>query len=51
MATCKIKPANLTNGGGGGGGGDSGDTLIRVQATTWEVLPGDVIGGGNEDIV
>jgi len=42
IATCKFKPANLTKA--------QVDTLIRVQNTT-ALLPGDVIGGGNEDLV
>jgi hypothetical protein len=41
-ATCKFKPANLTKA--------QVDTLIRIQDTT-ALLPGDVIGGGNEDLV
>jgi len=42
VATCKFKPANLLKA--------EVDTLIRVQDTT-ALLPGDVIGGGNEDLV
>lgn len=42
VATCKFKPANLTKA--------QVDTLIRIQDTT-ALLPGDVIGGSNEDLV
>lgn len=42
VATCKFKPANLTKA--------QVDSLIRIQDTT-ALLPGDVIGGGNEDLV
>src|SRR6266436_1227886 len=42
VATCKFKPANLLKA--------EVDSLIRVQDTT-ALLPGDVIGGGNEDLV
>jgi len=42
VASCKFKPANMTKA--------QVDTLIRVQDTT-ALLPGDVIGGGNEDLV
>jgi hypothetical protein len=41
-ATCKFKPGNLTKA--------QVDGLIRLQDTT-ALLPGDVIGGGNEDLV
>ncbi len=41
-ATCKFKPANLTKA--------QVDALIRVQDTT-ALLPGDVIGGSDEDLV
>jgi hypothetical protein len=41
-ATVKFKPANMKK--------DEVDTLIRIQDTT-ALLPGDVIGGGNEDLV
>ena len=42
IATCKFKPANLLKA--------EVDTLIQVQDTT-ALLPGDVIGGNNEDLV
>ena len=42
VATCKFKPANLTKA--------EVDALIRIQDTT-ALLPGDVIGGSNEDLV
>lgn len=42
IATCKFKPANLLKA--------EVDTLIQVQDTT-ALLPGDVIGGSNEDLV
>jgi len=42
VASCKFKPANMTKA--------EVDTLIRIQDTT-ALLPGDVIGGGNEDLV
>src|SRR6266478_6928539 len=42
VATCKFKPANLLKA--------EVDSLIRVQDTT-ALLPGDVIGGGNENLV
>jgi len=42
VATCKFKPANLKKA--------EVDSLIRIQDTT-ALLPGDVIGGGNEDLV
>ena len=42
VATCKFKPANLLKA--------DVDTLIRIQDTT-ALLPGDVIGGANEDLV
>ena len=42
VATCKFKPANMTKA--------EVDALIRVQDTT-ALLPGDVIGGANEDLV
>jgi hypothetical protein len=41
-ATCKFKPANLLKA--------EVDSLIRIQDTT-ALLPGDVIGGSNEDLV
>ncbi len=41
-ATCKFKPANLLKA--------EVDTLIQLQDTT-ALLPGDVIGGSNEDLV
>lgn len=41
-ASVKFKPANMTKA--------DVDTLIRIQDTT-ALLPGDVIGGGNEDLV
>src|SRR5262249_49782757 len=41
-ATVKFKPANMTKA--------EVDALIRIQDTT-ALLPGDVIGGGNEDLV
>jgi hypothetical protein len=42
IATCKFKPANLLKA--------EVDALIQVQDTT-ALLPGDVIGGSNEDLV
>lgn len=42
VATCKFKPANMTKA--------EVDALIRIQDTT-ALLPGDVIGGSNEDLV
>jgi hypothetical protein len=42
VATVKFKPANLLKA--------EVDSLIRIQDTT-ALLPGDVIGGGNEDLV
>jgi len=42
VATCKFKPANMRKA--------QVDSLIRIQDTT-ALLPGDVIGGGNEDLV
>ncbi len=41
-ATCKFKPANLLKA--------EVDSLIQLQDTT-ALLPGDVIGGSNEDLV
>jgi len=41
-ATCKFKPANMNK--------NDVDTLIRIQDTT-ALLPGDIIGGANEDLV
>lgn len=41
-ASVKFKPANMTKA--------EVDALIRIQDTT-ALLPGDVIGGGNEDLV
>jgi hypothetical protein len=41
-ATCKFKPANLTDA--------EITSLIRMQGAT-ALLPGDVIGGGDEDLV
>jgi hypothetical protein len=41
-ATCKFKPANLKK--------SDVDTLIKLQDVT-ALLPGDVIGGGGEDLV
>ncbi len=42
VVTCKFKPANLTKA--------EVDALIRVQDAT-ALLPGDVIGGSNQDLV
>jgi hypothetical protein len=42
IATVKFKPANLTKA--------QVDSLIKIQDTT-ALLPGDVIGGNNEDLV
>lgn len=42
VATCKFKPANMTKA--------DVDALIKIQDTS-ALLPGDVIGGGNEDLV
>jgi hypothetical protein len=42
IASCKFKPANLLKA--------EVDTLIQVQDTT-ALLPGDEIGGSNEDLV
>ena len=42
VATCKFKPANLLKA--------EVDALIRIQDTT-ALLPGDEIGGSNEDLV
>ncbi len=42
IVTCKFKPANLTKA--------EVDALIRVQDTD-ALLPGDVIGGSNQDLV
>jgi hypothetical protein len=42
LATVKFKPANLTKA--------EVDALIRIQDTT-ALLPGDEIGGGNENLV